>query len=326
MIPDTDRKINHILKIIASSQRPIGSVEISTRLKELGINLTERTVRHYLKMLTEKGLVKVFWKEGRVITKKGEEEIKNILVSDKVGMISAHIETMAYSMDFDLEEKAGRLILNLSFFHKSDFPKALKIMREVFAKKLSMGDMVAVAESGQEIGGVTVPKGKVAFGTLCGVNLNGILLKQAIPVGSSFGGVLQIEGGQPLRFTELISYSGSTVDPHEVFIRSKMTSVREAAKGSGKILAGSREIPAGSRQRAKEIIEKMETAGLGRVLFMGEPSSAVLGMPGGLERVGIVIPGGLNPVAAAGEWGIETESKALSCLIDYSELKSFWDL
>jgi repressor of nif and glnA expression len=277
-------------------------------------------------MLTEKGLVKVYWKEGRVITQKGKEELKNVLVSDKVGMISAHIETMAYNMDFDLEAKTGHLILNLSFFHKSDFPKALKIMREVFTNKFSMGEMVAVAEGGQEIGGLIVPKGKVAFGTLCGVNLNGILLKQAIPVSSSFGGVLQIERGQPLRFTELISYSGSTVDPHEVFIRSKMTSVREAAKGSGKILAGIREIPAGSRQKAKEIIEKIETAGLGRVLFMGEPSSAVLGMPGGLERVGIVIPGGLNPVAAVEEWGIETESRALSCLVNYSALKSFWEL
>ena len=46
----------------------------------------------------------------------------------------------------------------------------------------------------------------------------------------------------------------------------------------------------------------------------------------GMERVGIVIAGGLNPVAACEEWGIETESKALVALVNYSELKNFWEL
>ncbi|MCX5725721.1 MAG: NrpR regulatory domain-containing protein [Candidatus Saganbacteria bacterium] len=321
-----DKKINAILKIVAGSDRPIGSKEISKVLKDFGLELTERAVRYHLKIMNERGLLKVFWKEGRMITKKGNEELRDALVADKVGLVSSRIEAMSYMMNFDLEKKSGIVILNISFFHKSEFQKALKVMREVFAKKLSMGDRVLIAKAGEKIGSMVVPTGKVAFGSLCSINLNGILLKSGIPVESKFGGVLQIENSRPLRFTELISYSGSTLDPHEIFIKSRMTNVREATKGSGKILAGLREIPAVSKQRAESIIDEVEETGLGGVLFVGKPGQPVLGMSVGMERVGIVIAGGLNPVAACEEWGIETESKALVALVNYSELKNFWEL
>jgi repressor of nif and glnA expression len=273
--------------------------------------------------MNDRGLVKGFWKEGRMITKKGIEELENSLVSDKIGLVSSKIESMSYLMDFDLDRCQGSVILNISFFHKSEFNKALKIMKEVFEKKLSMGDLVLVAEQGEEIGGIVVPKGKVGFGTLCTINLNGILLKHSVPVESKFGGVLQVEDYQPVRFTDLISYSGSTLDPHEIFLRSKMTSVREATKGSGKILAGLREIPAIARQSAENVLALAEEAGIGKALHIGRPNQPVLGMPVGVDRVGVVIPGGLNPVAAAEEWGIETESKALTAIVDYTHLIKF---
>jgi repressor of nif and glnA expression len=40
----------------------------------------------------------------------------------------------------------------------------------------------------------------------------------------------------------------------------------------------------------------------------------------------LVVPGGLNPVAAAVEWGLEVESKALVTLVDFSQLINFKDL
>jgi repressor of nif and glnA expression len=317
------KKINSILKIVAESSEPIGSPEISVKLKELGIKLSERTVRHHLQQLGEKGLVKVFWKEGRMLTKKGQEELSNSMISEKIGLVSSRIESLAYKMSFDLSAKKGTVIFNLSLFHKSEFKKALKIMAEAFKKKFCNGQLVSVHEAGEVVGGFKVPTGKVCFGTMCATNLNGILLKAGIPVESKFGGVLQIEDGKPLRFTELVSYSGSTLDPHEIFIRSKMTNVREACKGYGKILAGLREIPAASKDKAEEIIARAEKAGLGGAIYIGKPGQPVLGMPVGVDRVGLVIPGGLNPVAACEEWGLEVESKALNSLIEFSELVKF---
>lgn len=308
-----EKKLNTILKIVAESNDPIGSPEISTKLEELGIKLSERTVRHHLQQLGEAGLVKVFWKEGRMLTKKGREELSNSMISEKIGLVSSKIESLSYQMNFDLVTKKGSVIFNLSYFHKTEFKKALKVMAEPFKKNFCMGQLVRVTED----------KGKICFGTLCATNINGVLLKVGIPVESKFGGVLQIEDGEPLRFTELVSYSGSTLDPHEIFLRSKMTNVRDACKGSGKIMAGLREIPAASKDKAEEIIKQAEEVGFGGAIYIGKPGQPVLGMPVGVDRVGLVIPGGLNPVAACEEWGIEVENKALSTLLDFSELVRF---
>lgn len=321
-----DKKINTILKIVSESSEPVGSPEISVRLKELGIEMSERTVRHHLQQLGEQGLVKVFWKEGRMLTKKGQEELANSMISEKIGLVSSRMETLAYNMSFDLTKKQGSVICNLTFFHKSEFKKALKIMTEPFKKHYCMGQLIQVAEAGAVIGNIKVPVGKVCLATLCATNLNGILLKAGIPVESKFGGVLQVENNEPRRFTELVSYSGSTLDPHEIFIRSKMTSVRGACEGSGKILAGLREIPAASRDKAETVIKEAEAVGFGGAIYIGKPGQPVLGMPVGVDRVGIVIPGGLNPVAACEEWGLEVESKALSTLLDYERLVKFSSL
>ncbi|MBU1026169.1 MAG: DUF128 domain-containing protein [Candidatus Margulisbacteria bacterium] len=318
-----EKKINTILKIVSESDEPVGSKDISARLKDLGIDLSERTVRHHLQQLGQEGLVKVFWKEGRMLTKKGQEELENSMISEKIGLVSSRIESLSYQMDLDLQAKKGTVIFNLSLFHKSEFKKALKIMAEAFKKNYCMGQMVSVTEAGGEFGGLKVPTGKVCFGTMCATNFNGLLLKAGIPVESKFGGVLQIEDNKPLRFTELVSYAGSTLDPHEIFIRSKMTSVREACKGSGKILAGLREIPAASIKQAEAIIKQSEEAGFGSAIYIGRPGQPVLGMTVGVNRVGLVIPGGLNPVAACEEWGIEVESKALSALVDCQNLVRF---
>ena len=78
--------------------------------------------------------------------------------------------------------------------------------------------------------------------TVCSIVVNGVLLKNGIPMDSKFGGILQIRNGRPLRFVELIYYSGSSLDPSEVFIRGKMTSVRSVVdEGEGMILANFRE-------------------------------------------------------------------------------------
>jgi len=319
-----EKKTNAILKIIADAKNPIGSGDISQKLKDLGIDLTERAVRYHLKFMDEEGLTETKWKEGRTITEKGIEELGNALVSEKIGLVISKIESMAYQMDFDLNNKTGKVILNISFIPKDKFKEALNIMRGVFEKKFSIGNLVAYALEGQELGGLKVPEGKVCFGTLCAINLNGILLKHTIPVESKFGGILQIEKSKPLRFTDLISYSGSTLDPLEIFIKSKMTSIgRVVASGAGKIMAGFREIPAVSRDDARSILKKTEEAGLGSALMIGKPGHPLLGIPVGRERVGLVVAGGLNPIAAVEEAGIETESKALVALVSYKQLRPF---
>ena len=58
----------------------------------------------------------------------------------------------------------------------------------------------------------------------------------------------------------------------------------------------------------------------------GNPSEAVCGISVGLNRIGMILLGGLTPVAAAAEAGIEAESRAMSTLIDYKDLVKFQEL
>jgi repressor of nif and glnA expression len=46
-------------------------------------------------------------------------------------------------------------------------------------------------------------------------------------------------------------------------------------------------------------------------------------MPVGMDRAGMVLVGGLNPIAAVEEAGIMTESAAMSVMFDYEKLMPF---
>jgi repressor of nif and glnA expression len=324
---DVERKVMAILKVLSGAREPLGARVISRELEPFGVRLTERAVRYHLQLLDERGLTQANGKEGRLITDKGLEEISNALVSDKVGLVINKIDTLSFRTTFDVHTRKGKVILNTSLFPAERFERALNVMRDVFAAKHCVSDLVAVAEAGQVLGDISIPKGYVGFGTICSVTINGILLRAGIPVDSRFGGILQVTNSKPARFTDLISYNGSSLDPLEVFIRSKMTSVRTAAKdGEGKILASFREIPSVCQPAVESVLAKANEAGMRGLMTLGKPGGELLDISVGVNRVGIVVIGGLNPLAAAEEAGIHSENRAMSTMYEFDNLRSFWDL
>ena len=56
---------------------------------------------------------------------------------------------------------------------------------------------------------------------------------------------------------------------------------------------------------------------------MGNTSGPVCQIPVELNRVGVILLGGLNPVAAAEEVGIEAGNYAMSTVIEYQKLVKF---
>jgi repressor of nif and glnA expression len=319
---DVERKVLAILNTLEDSQQAMGSTIIAKRLKDHGVDLSERAVRYHLRLMDERGLTSLVGRrDGRIITELGHAELKKAMVTHKVGFTLSKIEVLAFRTNFNLDKKTGLIPVNVSFFQKNDFNKALKLMKPIFQSGLCVSDLVAVVGEGQNIGDLTVPEGKTALATVCSIVVNGALLKAGIPIDSKFGGILQMRNRQPLRFIEIINYAGSSLDPTEIFIRANMTSVLEAAKdGNGEILANYREIPAICRPLAEEVVTKLKDAGLGGILLMGNISEPVCEIPIELNQVGIVLVGGLNPVAAAAEAGIISESHAMSTIVDYKTL------
>ncbi|MFA4837218.1 MAG: NrpR regulatory domain-containing protein [Dehalococcoidia bacterium] len=321
---EVERKVLSILRIISESPDPVGARIISRRLQDYGIDLGERAVRYHLKLMDERGLTRLVGRDGRLITLQGNEELKSALVEDKVGFAISRIETLAFRTDFDLKTRTGLVPVNISLFTKKSFPKALSVMAPVFKSWGCASDRIAVAQEGDVLGEITIPKGKVGLATVCSVVINGVLLKAGVPIDSRFGGILQIVNKKPKRFVELIHYEGSSLDPSEVFIRGKMTAVRQAStQGNGKILANFREIPSICRPIVEKAVSELAEAGLGRPLLIGNTSEQICGITVGLNKIGMILLGGMNPVAAAEEAGIEAENKPMSTILDYQLLTRF---
>jgi repressor of nif and glnA expression len=324
---DVERKIVAILRILRQSSEPVGARVISRNLKDDGIELSERAVRYHLKLMDERGFTRSAGRDGRLITQLGLEELESALVSDKVGFVASKIELLAYQTDFDINKHRGKIPVNISFFPERQFKKALEVMKEVFQAGICVSELVAVARQGRKLGGIIIPQGRIGLATVCSIIINGALLKAGVPMDSKFGGILQIKNHKPLRFVELIQYSGSSLDPSEIYITSRMTSVgRVAREGQGRILANFREIPAICQPIAEKVVASLKETDLGGVLMIGEVSKPVCGVPVEINKVGMILIGGLNPVAAAVESGIEAENRAMSTIMEYKDLIKFWEL
>ncbi len=324
---DTERKIISILKVLSESFESLGSITISRELEKRGLSLSERAVRYHLKITDERGYTQPLGIDGRMITSRGLEELRIALAPDQIGFILEKLELLAFRTTFNPKSRIGLLPINTSLFDKDDFPRAIEVMKVVFKAGICVSELVATASEGQKLGDVVIPDGKIGLATVCGVVVNGVLLKHGVPMESKFGGVLEIRDSKPRRFVAIINYGGTSLDPSEQYIRARMTSVGEAAKtGNGKILANFREIPAPARSIVDETIAELKAAGINGVFALGNISEPICQIAVGMNRVGMVLLGGLNPVAAAAEAGIEVENLAESGMVDFQQLVSFWQL
>lgn len=324
---DVERKTIAILKVLSDSTQPLGGRVLARRLGNLGIDLGERAVRYHLRLMDERGLTRpAGQREGRSITRLGIEELGNALVTDRVGLMTVRIEKLTYQSSFDYENQTGEVPVNVSLFPDDEFNPAVKVMKDVFLAGLGISDLVAVARGGEGLGGMAVPPDKVGLATVSHVVVYGALLKAGIPVDPRFGGLLQIQNREALRFVDLIEYAGCSLDPSEVFIASKMTSVsRVAEEGGGKILASFSEIPAVARPKVETIIGGLESGGMSGLVILGGIGETVCQLPVGPNRAGMVLGDGLNPVAAAVEAGIEVKNHHMGGVIDFARLEYFED-
>lgn len=318
---EKNRVVSAILRILADAGRPLGSTRVSRELHLLGITLQQRMVRYYLLRMDRAGWTQNLGRSGRRLTARGHEELRDAIAVEKVGFVSARMDELSCKMSFDPDRGAGTIILNISRVRAEDFPEAARLCQKVLEAGLGMGRRLALGPEGHELGGRPIPFGRVALGTVCSVTLNGIFRMAGIPVASRFGGLLEFRDGKPARFTQIINYDATTIDPVEIFVRGRMTRVREAAAtGRGPIGASFREIPATALPEARQLIKKIARAGLGGVLAVGRPGQALLDIPVAAGRVGLVVAAGLNAMAAVEEAGIETENHAMAAVHEFAEL------
>lgn len=321
------QKIVSILNILNEAGRPLGGTKIAQKLQDFGFVLSQRTVRNYLRELDLNGLTRNLGKRGRKITDKGKEELKSALVIKKVGVIASKIDTMTYQMDFSLRKQKGKIILNVSSMDKQYLYKANQQIQKVFRAGIGMGSFLVLGLPGTKMGNIQIEDKKAGIGTVCSVTINGIFLNEGIHVTSRFGGLLELAKGVPLRFTEIINYDGSSIDPLEIFIKGGMTDVQQVVRtGNGRIGASFREFPSVALPKVEHIKRRLDRIGLGGILMIGRPGRPLLEIPVSEGRVGMIVSGGLNPLAAVEEVGITTENTAMRTLFDFDQLIPYWEV
>ena len=324
---DTERKVMSILKILSESSDPVGSTTIARELESHGVYLSERAVRYHLKIMDERGFTRRMGCDGRSITYEGLEELKSALAPEQIGFVIERLHLLAYQTTFDPRTRTGHVPINTSLFPVSRFRDALGAMKEAFAAGYCVSELVTTAIAGQKLGDVLIPEGQMGFATVCSAVVNGVLLKAGVPMDSKFGGILEVRNGTPRRFVAIINYAGTSLDPSEAYIRARMTSVRRAAAtGTGRILANFREILTAARPIVGTIVADLKRAGIGGVVLIGEASESLCQTPVGWNKMGMILLGGLNPVAAAEEAGIEAENISESGTIDFRQLVNYREL
>ena len=234
----------------------------------------------------------------------------------------SRIENMMYQTTFDPVEEKGMIAANVSIIRESDLEDALSIFKEVMHSGLAVGSYMLVVRDQSSFGDVSLDEHECAIVTPCSITIDGVLLKCGVPVRPIFGGIVQIENGVPVRFTDILTYDSTTIDPIDVLMSQDLTSVTDVvATGSGKILANARIAPMYARERVEDVLDRLKAANFNGILWVSDPNTDVLGVPIERDHIGIVAIGGTNPMAAVQEQAISIRTYALAELIDIRKMK-----
>lgn len=234
----------------------------------------------------------------------------------------ARIEEIMYSVTFNPKTRDGNIVVNVSIVDKKNLDAALDIFKQVMYSGLSVCSYVKLFDEGESFNGLQISPGKAGIATACSITIDGVFLKQGIPIRPKFGGIVQVKDRQPVRFSDMIRYDCTTIDPLEVLMSQELTSIMDMTRtGSGKILANFREVPISAKDDVDHTINRLLTAGFYGILEVGEPNSPVLGVPVDRDHMGVIITGGTNPMAAVQEAGIPIITKAIKGVMDFREMK-----
>lgn len=228
----------------------------------------------------------------------------------KIPFLLSKSWNLIQQVDFDVEKRKGDIIANVSYISKDELNDALDIMKETYdnnPKYINPYYKLMNHPSDNE---------KIGIATICSLSIDGILIKNGIMSTPKYGGLLEL--AEPPLFIDLISYNGTTVDPHKIFLSKNMTSITRDV-GPNKILASVKEIPYISRDHAIRLLEILNNIGFS-IYKIGKPRELVYNSKVDNYNFGVITGGGLNSIGAIKENDIAIEVKAIEKLIPFEDM------
>ncbi|MBN2014185.1 MAG: DUF128 domain-containing protein [Candidatus Altiarchaeota archaeon] len=321
-----EKNVFEILSALDRANKPMTSGEIRDELHDIGIDLTERMVRNYMESLDGMGFTRKLGRSGRQINELGREELKKAYIFGRSDFILDRIVRLITDTRFDLERGKGDVIVNLSFIQEDQEDETIKTLKEICDGINLTPPFIKTARQGDNLCNREVPEGMFGLATISSVTIEEVLLNERIYVNPLYGGLIEFLEHKPKRFTELISYEGSSIDPLQIFISNRMGSVYEAVKKNlGGIPADYREIPSTARLRALKVLKEFVDV-FGGLVVIGRTGSEVLGLKTKEGYTGIVGFGGELLLSALEERNIKTNTTTVEASMDFNELQPIAEL
>ena len=216
-------------------------------------------------------------------------------------------------VSLDVEKGNGDIIANISYIKKDDLEKSMQIMEESYESNKNY-----INPHFQIVSHPTDDE-KIGIATICSLSIDGLLLKNGIKSTPKYGGLLELT--EPPLFIDLISYNGSSIDPHKIFIAKDMTSITLDTSVK-RLLASIKEIPYISRDYSVYFLDKLSKLDFS-IYKIGKPRELTYNAKAENYNFGIVTGSGLNTIAAIKEQGIDIEVKADTKLMPFEKMDKF---
>ena len=246
------------------------------------------------------------------ITSKVRNSLKPVThdIQPKISFLLSKTWNLIQQVDFNIETRKGDIISNVSYIDKDDLDSALNIMEETYISSPKyINPYYKIIKHPDD-------DDKIGIATICSLSIDGILIDNGIMSNPKYGGLLELT--EPPLFIELISYNGSTEDPHNIFLSKNMTSISKTGKPQ-KILASFKEIPYISRDYSVHLLDILKNIGFS-IYKIGKPRELTYNAKADNYNFGVVTGSGLNSIGALKEKDMDVEIKAIEKLLPFEKM------
>jgi len=248
------------------------------------------------------------------------------MMTPPLKFVNHNIEDFAIQVTFDPTAGEGKVVYNLSLIKNEDLDFAISVLKDANKTGISVSGMVKFFSTGEKVADFVIPRGCTGICTMCSITFDGLLIRRGIPINPIGGGIVEIEDRTPIRFTHIILYEHTTIDPLQVLISQKTTSVTNVMRrGSGNILANIREFHMEAEPLVGSVLDELSSSSYSGILEVGMPNLSLLGVPVSPQYVAIAAVGGTNPMAAIREGGRWVQIQAMKGLMDIRQMEEIRD-
>ena len=230
---------------------------------------------------------------------------------EKISLVLSKSLNLIQQVNFDVEKQKGDIIANISYVNRDDIDRALSIMEDTYnSNPKFINPYYKLVEHPEK-------DDRIGIATICSLSIDGILINNGIMSNPTYSGLLELT--EPPLFIDLISYNGTTLDPHKIFLSKNMTSIT-CSDGPNKILASVKEIPYVARDHAVELLEILNNIGFS-IYKIGKPREFVYNSKVDNYNFGVITGGGLNSIGAVKESGVPIKVKVLEKMMPFEKME-----